>query len=176
MRVREMDPVREAGFTAFVAGVVMTLMLLSHYYFLLEDSFRHLSGFLFLIHSGFQGIDLAIYLGHYFQEVSFAFTRLLTDLPIVRYLSLISGVVMASAGLLLFVKKGPTRKLGWLLPILLIPELLGFSLNFGPVNLFSVVETIIAGMLSFAIIYAALLVLWPSFHKKIEGLRSMYPY
>lgn len=154
----------------------MTWMLTFHYYLLFGDSFRYLSGFLFLVYSGFQGIDLAIYLGHYFQEVSFAFTRLLTDLPIIHYLSFISGVVMVSAGLLLFFKKEPTRKLGWLLPILLIPELLGFSLNFGPINFFSVVETIIVGIVSFSIIYAALLVLWPSFAEKVEGLRSIYPY
>lgn len=176
MTVRKIDPLKDAGHTASIAGVVMTFMLTFHYYFLFGDSFRYLSGFLFLVYSGFQGIDLAIYLGYYSQEVAFAFTRLLTDLPIIRYLSLISGVVMVSAGLLLFVKKGPSRKLGWLLPILLIPELLGFFLNLGPINFFSVMETMIVGIVSFSIILAALLVLWPGFAEKVEGLRSIYPF
>ncbi len=176
MTIRKIDPVRDAGFTVTFVGSTMTLMLLFHYYFVFGDSFKSLFNFFFLVYSGFQGIDLAIFLGYEFQEVSFAFTRLLTDLPIIRYLSVISGVIMVSAGLLLFVKKGPSRKLGWLLPILLIPELLGFFLNLGPINFFSVVETMIAGIVSFSIIYAALLVLWPGFAEKVEALRSMYPY
>ncbi|WXG41765.1 MAG: hypothetical protein WED07_13545 [Candidatus Freyarchaeum deiterrae] len=167
--MRKVDWVKNAGFTASVAGGISTFALVVHYYLLFTNGADYLSNFLFLVYSGFRGVDLIIFLSNVgfgiLQTISFAFC----------YLSLISGIAIVFVGALLLAKKGPIRILGWLLPILLIPEMLGFALNPGPAYSSTPMEIVVLGFTSFSVIYAALM-LWPAFSKKLEGASDWFPY